>query len=134
VTKEEHDKFASETTSQSQENYDDYQKVYQNAMVEFQRQLGLRNRDVPIKNPIKKNINQHSNSNIDKTIADKDNTDKEHLEAQKGKKHLGEIVAKVPEIRKEIVIRRENLSSFNLENEILKIKISFIFNGNPEKL
>ena len=37
VTKEEHDKFASETTSQSQDNYDDYQKGYQNAMVEVQR-------------------------------------------------------------------------------------------------
>ena len=37
VTKEEHDKYASETTSQSQENYDDYQKGYQNALVEVQR-------------------------------------------------------------------------------------------------
>ena len=37
VTKEEHDKFASETTSQAQEDYDDYQKSYQNAMVEVQR-------------------------------------------------------------------------------------------------
>ena len=35
VTKEEHDKFASKTNdSQSQEAYDDYQKGYQNAMVE----------------------------------------------------------------------------------------------------
>ena len=58
VTKEEHDKFASKTNSQSKENYDDYQKGYQNAMVEVQRQLGLRNRDVPIINPIKKiNVN-----------------------------------------------------------------------------
>ena len=69
-------------------------------MVEVQRQLGLRNIDVLIANPIKKNINQHS-SNIDKTIVDKDNTDKEHLEAQNGKKHLEDIVAKFPEIRKE---------------------------------
>ena len=35
VTKEEHHKFSSETNdSQSQEAYDDYQKGYQNAMVE----------------------------------------------------------------------------------------------------
>ena len=128
MTKEEHDKFASETTSQSQENYDDYQKGYQNAMVDVQRQLGLRNKDVQITNPIKKNINQHSISNTDKTIVDKDNTDKERLEAQKGKKPLGEIVAKVPEIRKETVILRENLSSFNMENEISKIEISLPFN------
>ena len=98
-------------------------------MVEVQRQLGLRNIDVPITNPIKKNnVNQHPNSNTCKTIVEKDNTDKEHLEAQKGKKPLGEIVTKVPEIRKEIVILRENLSSFNLENDISKIKKYFPFN------
>ena len=35
VTKEEHDKFAYEIIdNQSQEAYNDYQKVYQNAMVE----------------------------------------------------------------------------------------------------
>ena len=44
VTKEEHDWFASDSTSQTQEKYDDYQKGYQNEMVEVQRQLGLRNR------------------------------------------------------------------------------------------
>ena len=41
---------------------------------------------------------------------------------------MGEIVTKVPEIRKEIVIPREKLSSFNLGNEISKIKISLSFN------
>ena len=97
-------------------------------MVEVQRQWGLRNKDVPITNPIKKNINQHSNSNIDKTIVEQDNTDKEYLEAKKGKKPLGEIVRKVPDIRKNYVILRENLSSFNLENEISKIKNSLPFN------
>ena len=59
--------------------------------------MGLRNRDVTIINPIKKiNVNQHSNSNTNKTIAEKDNTNKKHIEAQKGKKPLGEIVTKVP--------------------------------------
>ena len=65
--------------------------------------MGLINRDVPITNPIKKNINQHSNSNTDKTIAGEDNTNKEHLESQKGKKPLGEIVTQVPEIRKKLL-------------------------------
>ena len=37
VTKEERDRFASDSTSQTQEEYDDYQKGYQNAMVEVQR-------------------------------------------------------------------------------------------------
>lgn len=90
--------------------------------------MGLRNKDVPITNPVKKNINQQSNINTDKTVVDKYNTNKEHLEAQKGKKPLREIIAKVLEIRKETIILREILSSFNLENEISKIKISFPFN------
>ena len=33
VTKEEHDRCALDSTSQTQEEYDDYQKGYQNAMV-----------------------------------------------------------------------------------------------------
>ena len=44
VTKEEHGRFASDSTSQTREDYDDYQKGYQNAMVEVQIQLVLRNR------------------------------------------------------------------------------------------
>ena len=52
-------------------------------MVEVQIQLGLRNKDVPITNPIKKNINHYSTSNSNKTTVEKDNTDIEHLEAQK---------------------------------------------------
>ena len=39
-----------------------------------------------------------------------------------------EVVNKVPEVRKEITILKENLTSFNLENEISKIKISLPFN------
>ena len=37
VTKQEHDKFSSETVSQSHEDYNDYRKGYQNATVEVQR-------------------------------------------------------------------------------------------------
>ena len=58
----------------------------------------------------------------------KDKVDKEHIEVHKGKKYLREIVTKILEIRKENVILKENMSSFNLENEISKIKISFPFN------
>ena len=125
VTKEEHAKFSSKTNdSQSQEAYDDYQKDYHNAMVEVHRQSGLRNRDVPIINPIKKiNVNQHSSSNTNKTIVEKDKANKEHIEVHKGNNYLGEIVTKNPEIRKESVILRENMSSFNMENGISKIKI-----------
>ena len=97
-------------------------------MSEVQRQLVLRNKYVPITSPIKKIINQHSTSNSDKTTIEKDNTDKEHLEVQKGKRPLAEIVTKVPEVRKKTVILKDNLTSFNLENEISKIKISSPFN------
>ena len=97
-------------------------------MVEVQRQLGLRNKEVPITNPIKKNIIQHSANNDNKATIEKDNVDKEHLEVQKGKKPMVEVVNKVPEVRKETTILKENLTSFNLENEISKIKISLPFN------
>ena len=97
-------------------------------MVEVQRQLGLRNKYVSITCPVRKNINRHSTSNNDKTTGQKDNNDKEHLEAQKGKRPLGNIVTKVPKVRKQTLILKENLTSFNLENEISKIKISLPFN------
>ena len=128
VTKEEHDRFATDSTSQRQEEYDDYQKGYQNEMVEVQRQLGLRKREVPITNPAKKSITQHAVNNSDKATTEKDNADKDHLESQKGKKPMAKVVNKVPEVRKEITILKENLTSFNLENEISKIKISLPFN------
>ena len=91
--------------------------------------MGLRNKDVSITNPVKKNINQHLTSRNDKTTAEKDNTHKEHLKVQKGKRPLGEIVTKIPEVRKETVILKEILTSFNLENDISKIKISLPFNA-----
>ena len=47
-------------------------------MVEFQRQLGLRNRDVPIINPLKKtNVNQHPSCSTDKNIVENDRPEKE---------------------------------------------------------
>ena len=39
-----------------------------------------------------------------------------------------EVVNKVPEVRKENTILKENITSFNIENEISKIKISLPFN------
>jgi hypothetical protein len=43
-------------------------------MVEVQRQLGLRNIEVPITNPAKKNINHHLVNNNDKVTTEKDNS------------------------------------------------------------
>ena len=88
----------------------------------------MRNREVPITNPVKKNIIHHSTNNNDKDTIEKDNDDKDHLESQKGKKPMPKVVNKVPEVRKEITIIMENLTSFNLENEISKIKIFLPFN------
>lgn len=97
-------------------------------MVEVQRQLGLRNKEVPNTNPRKKNIIQHSVNNNDKITTQEENVDKDHLESQKGKKPMAEVVNKVPKVRKEITVLKENLTSFNLENEISKITISLPFN------
>ena len=88
----------------------------------------MKNREVSIINPAKNNIIQHSINNNDKATTEKDNVDKEHLEIQKGKKPMVEVVNKVFEVRKETAILKENLTSFNLENEISKIKISLPFN------
>ena len=77
-------------------------------MVEVQRQLGLRNREVPITNLVKKNINHPLANNNDKVTTEKDNVDKKQLEVQKGKKPLVEIVTKVLEVRKETTILKEN--------------------------
>ena len=41
---------------------------------------------------------------------------------------MAKIITKVPEVRNETVILKENLTSFNLENEISKINISLPFN------
>ena len=93
-------------------------------MVEVQRQLGLRNREVPITNPAKKNNIQHSVNNNDKTNIEKDNADKDHLESQKGNKPMTEVVNKVHEVRKENTFLKETLTYFNLRNFLFKTKRS----------
>ena len=64
-------------------------------MVEVQRHLGLRNRDVTIINPLNKiNVNQRSSRNTDKTIPEKDETDTNHIEVQKEKYIWGKSLQK----------------------------------------
>ena len=59
LTKQQHDDQCNESESKTE----DYQKGYQNAMIAFQGQLNLRNKDVVISNPQKKDIdNQASTS------------------------------------------------------------------------
>ena len=50
LTKQQHD----DQINESQLDTEGYHKGYQNAMISFQRQLNLRNRDVVISNPQKK--------------------------------------------------------------------------------
>ena len=96
--------------------------------------MDLRNRYVPIINPLKKtNVNQHSSCNTDKTTVENDIPGKEKKGIQtkdklKEKESSGEIVKRITEVRKEVVILKDKLSAFNLENEISKIKISLPFN------
>lgn len=53
LTKEEHDRFTQDSDEIKLE--DEYHRGYQNAMVDFQRQMNLRNRAVQISNLPKKN-------------------------------------------------------------------------------
>jgi hypothetical protein len=53
---------------------DDYQQGFQNAMIDFQRKLNLRNRDVIISKPIKKD-------NEDKASTSNPNEDLEQIQA-----------------------------------------------------
>ena len=96
--------------------------------------MGLRNRDVEIINPLKKtNVNQHPSCSIDKNSVENDRPEKEKKGIQakdklKEKKSSGEIAKRTPEIREKLLILKEKLSAFNLENKISKIKISLPYN------
>ena len=73
LTKEEHDRFTQDSDeSKLKDRLDEYQRGYQNAMVDFQRQMNLRKRAVHISNlPKKNNADQNSTSNSHNTVAKK---------------------------------------------------------------
>lgn len=76
LIKEEHDRCTQD--SNEIKSQDEYQRGSQNAMVDFQRKMNLRNRAVQILNLPKKNItDQASTSKSHNTTADKDINDKE---------------------------------------------------------
>ena len=71
LTKEEHDQSIQDSDEIKSE--DEYCRGYQNAMVDFQRQMNLRNRTVQISNIPKKNITeQASTSKTHNATTDKD--------------------------------------------------------------
>ena len=75
----EHDKFNSGNNEiKFNEESNDYHKGYQNAMIDLQRQLSLRNRDVQITNlPKKVNENKASTSESDKEKTSNEKINKE---------------------------------------------------------
>lgn len=85
LTKEEHDKCIQ--VSEEIKSKDEYCRGYQNAMVDFQRQMNLRNRTVPISSvPMKNNTEQASSSKFPNEIVNKDSNDKgKSLEQDVGK-------------------------------------------------
>ena len=75
LTKEEHDRCIQDFEEIKSE--DEYCRSYQNAMVDFQREMNLRNRIVRISNiPKKNNTEQASTSNIPNATSNKDTNDK----------------------------------------------------------
>ena len=75
LPKEEHDRCTKDSEETKVEN--EYCRGYQNAMVDFQRQMNLRNRSVPISNiPKKSNAEQASTSKISNAAVNRNLTDK----------------------------------------------------------
>ena len=76
LTKEEHDRRIQDFDERKLE--DEYQRGYQNAMVDFQRQMNLRIKAIHISNLPKKNTaDQDSTNKSHNTIDDKEKNDKE---------------------------------------------------------
>ena len=75
LTNEEHDRCTQHSNDKLE---DEYQIGYQNTMVDFQRQMNLRNRAIQILNLPKKNITDQDSTNKSHiTIVDEDKNDKE---------------------------------------------------------
>ena len=137
VTKKEDDKFnLGNNESKFNQESDDYQKGYQNAMIDLQRQLSLRNRDVQITNlPKKVNGNRAYTSQSDKEMFGNEQINKEQSQNEKVSKDISkekepslDVVKRPPEIIKEIVLQEKIMPTFNFENKISKIKQSLPFN------
>ena len=75
LAKEEHDRCIQD--SEEMKSEDEYCRGYQNVMVDFQRQMNLRNKSVPISNIPKKNNTEHtSTSKVSNAAANRDSYDK----------------------------------------------------------
>ena len=136
VTKKQHDDHLQGDNVEK----NDYQQGYQNAMIAFQRQLNLRNKDVIISNPQKRVIeNKTSTSGTNKPI---DNTEVIN-DLEKGKEVINkpvvnteqnkesippqELPKKIVENKKDMVIVERIERTFNFKSKVAKIKISLPF-------
>ena len=103
MTKKEHDRFQFENNEfQCSQRLHEYQLGYQNAVMDFQKQLNLRNRNVTVKLPKKSLSNQTSTCQSNKYLTSKEVVQNVLVEKDVSKeKDLEEIVVnKVPEIKK----------------------------------
>ena len=77
LTKDEHDRFVLERKEENNENsikeeFEEYQKSYQNAMIDFQNQYNLRIINVVIYPPKKTLVNQTSANQSNQKLPNKD--------------------------------------------------------------
>jgi hypothetical protein len=106
---------------------EDYQTGLQNAIMQFHKQYNLRSKKVPANPPKGNPTKEYLNNTPSSSQPKKDSVAKDVVEKGKQKE---EPRKKVPEPRKEIVIKEveKTSSSFNFESEMAKIKISVPFN------
>ena len=152
LTKEEHDRCTQDPKEEKPE--DEYCRGYQNAMVDFQRQMNLRNRAVPISNiPKKSNAEQAStskisNATVNRNLNDKGKSMEQNVDNGKRKEKISEEVVHKDVADKEILEKNDVLEDFgkkqlaglkeinileifssstSFETEIAKVKISLPF-------
>jgi hypothetical protein len=104
-----------------------YQTVLQNPIMQFQKQYNLQKKKVTA-NPSKGNPTKEDQNNIPSSSQPKEEYVAKYV-VEKGKEKE-EPHKKVPEIRKETIIKdvEKTSSSFNFESEMAKIKIFIPFN------
>jgi hypothetical protein len=134
LTKEEHDQFMDANDKFMQDNDDmlsletkEFRKGYHNAIMQLQKQYNLRSKKVPANLPKENPTRELQINTPSSSQPKKDNSTKDAMEKGKSKE---EPPKKIPEVRKEAVIKEVEKapSPFNFESEMAKIKIYVPFN------
>ena len=121
------DNFILANETALEEESDEYQKGYMNALTAQQRQYSFRNRDVPI-NPIQKR-KEVSAPNNDAPIAQKKGKDVANPTTRKSpatnERSNQPIISRDKDKKKDVPVKyAKKVSVFSLENEISKLKVS----------